>query len=78
MLKVNNIKIRTRSKICSKFTVTSRVFIVNFEHISHLVLVFLFLTLNMYLSAGIGTAEGYLEPRQTFKMELFVNNVNGF
>ena len=32
----------------------------------------------MYLSAGIGTAEGYLEPRQTFEMELFVNNVNGF
>ena len=30
----------------------SGVFIVNFEHISHLVLVFLLLTLNMYLQAG--------------------------
>ena len=29
------------------------VFIVNFEHISHLVLVFLLLTLNMQLTAGL-------------------------
>ena len=32
----------------------SGIFIVNFEHISHLVLVFLLLTLNMQLSAGFG------------------------
>ena len=31
----------------------SGVFIVNFKHISHLVLMFLLLTLNMLLSAGI-------------------------
>ena len=31
----------------------SDVFIVNFEHISHLALVFLLLTLNMYLPTGI-------------------------
>ena len=30
----------------------SGVFIVNFEHVSHLVLVFLLLTLNMQLTAG--------------------------
>ena len=41
LLKVNNRNTRTRCEICSKFT------IVNFEHISHLVLVFLLLTLNM-------------------------------
>ena len=44
---------------CSKLTIDtlrtcrlSGVFIVNFEHISHLVLVFLLLTLNMQLPAG--------------------------
>ena len=43
LLKVNNRSTRTRCEICSK----SAVFIVNFEHISHLALVFLLLTLNM-------------------------------
>ena len=55
MLKVNNKNIRTRCKICSKLTIKtpeqrqwrrSVVFIVNFEHISHLFVVFLLLTLN--------------------------------
>ena len=55
MLKVNNKNIRTRCKICSKLTIKtpeqrqwrrSGVFIVNFEHILHLALVFLLLTLN--------------------------------
>ena len=50
MFKVNNINTRTRSEICSKLTIKtpkrrkmrrSGVFIVNFEHISHLVLGFL-------------------------------------
>ena len=54
-LKVNNRNTRTRCEICSKLTINtperrhwrrSGVFIVNFEHISHLVLVFLLLTLN--------------------------------
>ena len=40
----------------------SGVFIVNFEHISHLVLVFLLLTLNMYLPAGVIRSSG-----QTYK-----------
>ena len=42
MFKVNNKDTRRRSGI----------FIVNFEHIPHLVLVFLLLTLNMQLPAG--------------------------
>ena len=46
LLKVNNTNIWTRCEICSKLTIKtpwcrSGVFIVNFEHISHLVLMFL-------------------------------------
>ena len=56
MFKVKNRNTRTRSEICSKLIIKtperchwhcSGVIIVNFEHISHLVLVFLLLTLNM-------------------------------
>ena len=55
ILKVNNRNTRTKCEICSKLTVKtpersrrrSGVFIVNFEHISHFVLVFQLLTLNM-------------------------------
>ena len=55
MFKVNNRSTRTRCEICSKLTIKiperrhwhrSGIFIVNFEHISHLVLVFLLLTLS--------------------------------
>ena len=55
MFKVNNKNTRTRYEICSKLTIKiperrhwrrSGIFIVNFEHISHLVLMFLLLTLN--------------------------------
>ena len=55
MFKVNNRNTRTRREICSKLTMKAPerrhwrrpgVFIVNFEHISHLVLVFLLLILN--------------------------------
>ena len=54
MFKDNNRNTRTRCEMCSKLTIKtperrqwhrSGVFIVNFEHISHLVLVFLLLTL---------------------------------
>ena len=65
LLKVNNRNTRTRCEICSKLTIKtperrqwrrsgwrrSGVFIVNFEHISHLIL-FLLLTLNMLLPSG--------------------------
>ena len=55
MLKFNNKNTRTRCEICSKLTIKkskrhqwrrSGVFIVNFEHISHLALMFLLLTLS--------------------------------
>ena len=46
MFKVNNRNTRTRCKICSKLTIKTPVFIVNVEHISHLVVVFLLLTLS--------------------------------
>ena len=55
MFKFNNGNTRTRYEIFSKLTIKtperpqwrrSGVFIVNFEHISHLVLLFLLLTLN--------------------------------
>ena len=54
LLKVNDRNIRTRCEICSKLTIKtpercqwhcSGVFIINFDHISHFVLVFLLLTL---------------------------------
>ena len=55
LLKDNNRNTRTSCEICSKLTIKAPrrqwrrcgVFIVNFEHISQLVLVFLLLTLNM-------------------------------
>ena len=55
MFKVNNRNTRARCEICSKLTIKtserrhwyrSGVFVVNFEHISHLVLVILLLSLN--------------------------------
>ena len=61
LLKVDNRNTRTRCEICSKLTIKiperrqwrrSGVFIVNFEHISHLIVVFLLLTLNIQLPAG--------------------------
>ena len=61
LLKGNNRNNRARRVICSKITIKtpercqlrrSDVFIVNFEHISHLVLVYLLLTLNMELLTG--------------------------
>ena len=62
LLKANNRNTRTRCEICSKLTIKtlgrhqwhrSEVFIANFEHILHLVLAFLLLTLNMKLPAGL-------------------------
>ena len=61
MFKVNDRNTRTRWEICSELTIKtpercqwrhSGVFIVNFEHISHLVLVFLSLTLNKQTLTG--------------------------
>ena len=60
MFKVNNKNARTMCEICSNLTIKaperrrSGVFVVNFEHISYLVLTFLLLTLsrNRKMSAG--------------------------
>ena len=61
LFKVNNRNTRTRCEICSRLTIKtperrhwhrSGVFIVNFELVSHLVLVFLLLTLNIQLPVG--------------------------
>ena len=57
MFKVNNRKTRTKCEICSKLIKTlewrhSCVCIVNFEHISHLLLVFLLLKLSRQMPAG--------------------------
>ena len=61
LLKVNNRNTRSRCEISSKLTIPtperrqwrrSGIFNVNSEHISHLVLVFLLLILNMKLSPG--------------------------
>ena len=52
MFEVNNRNTRTRNEIGSKLTINIRqwrrsgIFVVNFEYISHLVLVFLLLTLS--------------------------------
>ena len=62
IFKVNNKNTRARLEICSQLPIKtperrqwrrSGVFIVNFEYILHLVLVFLMLTLNTYLPAGL-------------------------
>ena len=60
LFKVSNRNSRKRCAVCSNLTVKtpesqwhrSSVFIVNFEHTSHLVLVFLLLTLNRLMPAG--------------------------
>ena len=61
LLKVNNRNTRARCEICSDLTIKRSqrrqwrrfgVFIVNFEHVLHLVLLFLLLTLNIWWSVG--------------------------
>ena len=61
MFKVNNRNTRKRCELCSKLTIKTPelrhwrrfgVFIVNFEHISHLFLGFLLLTLRRKLPIG--------------------------
>ena len=68
MFKFKNRNTGTKCEICSKLTIKiperrywrrSGIFIVNFEHISHLALVFLLLTLNMLIAASLKTASLY-------------------
>ena len=67
--KVNNRNTRTRREICSKLIIKtperrhcSGVFIVNFEHFSRPVLVFLLLTLNIWLPVGSISLENVRRP----------------
>ena len=53
LLKVNNRNTRTKYEICSKLTIKIPSLLLTLKHISHLVLVFLLLTLNMYLPGGL-------------------------
>ena len=62
LVKVNNRNTRTRCEICSEFTIKtperrqwrrSAVFLVNFENISHLAVVFLSLTFIRQMPAGM-------------------------
>ena len=68
MFKVNNRNTRTRCEICSKLTIKtperghwcrSGVFIVNFERISQLALVFLLLTLGRKIPTGFNKRVGH-------------------
>ena len=68
MFKLNNRNTRTSCEICSKLTIKtpeqshwrrSGVFIVNFEHISQLVLVFLLLTLSRWMPAERRVSSAY-------------------
>ena len=61
LLKVNNRNTRTRCERCLKSVIKTPVFIVNFEHISHFVLVFQLLTLNMQLPTG----QSFISSKQT-------------
>ena len=68
-------------KVNSKYTdAVLGVFIVNFEHILQLFLVFLLSTLNRYPFAGISRnpcndSEAYSNPCQTSKIDRFANIV---
>ena len=70
LLKVNNKNTRKRCDICSKLTRKARrsgVFIVNFEHISHIFLVFLMLAGFDVFTSNL--VEMYPGPTLLSKME---------
>ena len=67
LLRINDRNTTTRCQICSKLTIKtpkgrqwrrSSVFMVSFEHVSQLALVFLLLTLNKYLATEIWIYKG--------------------
>ena len=89
MFKVNSRNTRTRCEICSKLIIKtserrhwhhlrrSGVFIVAFEHILHLALVFLLLTLSRLMSAGIFT-NTYCGKNILKKVAFFFSLKNGY
>ena len=86
LLKVNNRNTQTRSEICSKLKIKTPerrhwdhfdVFLVNFEHISHFVLVdFQQLNVGWFISA-LQRQRSYSEPCQRSKTERFVKIITG-
>ena len=82
LLKVNNRNTRTRCEIYSKLITKTQerrhwrlsgVFIANFEHISHLVLVFLLLTLSMGLLAeNAREIKVALSSRRFTQLDIFI------
>ena len=73
MVKINNRNTRTTCEAYSKWTIKtwrrhhwlcSGVFIVNFEHISHLILLSFFLTLNRLMFAGSQCYDTLSTPEQ--------------
>ena len=87
LFQVNNRNTRKRSEICSKLTVTtpewrqqSGVFSDNFEHISHLFLVFLLLTFSIYLFAGMKglLAKQFSSPSDVFLGKRILKIYNKF
>ena len=75
MFKVKNRNSRTKCEICSKLTIKtpelrnwhrSGVFIVNFEHISHIVLVSLFLTLSRWIPTRIAFLMNWIQRIKLF------------
>ena len=65
LFKVNNISTRKRCEISSKLTIKTD-FIVNFEHITHVFLMFVLLTLNKPISAGLDIALIFFMIRSIF------------
>ena len=79
LLKVNNRNTSIRCEICSNLTIKtperrhwhrSGIFIVNSELISHLVLVFLLLTLEKYLAAGKKLHPSYMFDRALNSLQI--------
>ena len=84
LLKVNNRNTRTRCEICSNLTIKaperrhwrpSGIFFVNFEHVLHLVLVFLLIILNMAGTLGIQNKKW---KKKFFKISLNLINLVRF
>ena len=84
MFKVNKKSTRERCEICSKFTIKtpeqhqwclSGVFIVDFEHTSHLVLVFLLLTLKGKCQLGM-LLRPYCNSLEQDR-RLFISHIHG-
>ena len=75
LFKVNNRNTRTRCEICSELRHQNDVFIVNFEHISHLVLLFLLLTASKQMPTGTCISKGFYSDFTYLSRFLSIRNV---